>query len=346
MNPVLDADSSLRARSFFELMRRVAVMAAAMPSRPSIERSRADGASGGARRRPYWLRLLQPARMDFAPTEVVALEFAERQFENDDPILRVAIRHFGLFAPYGPLPIHVTEQALHEQGAVFEQFFGHLTGELAWLDFKAWSHLHPVVGYDVKTHGNAFVQRLSLLANVNATPRPGTETGDRSDTGTEYHIRVCRTHFVGAYAGSRRPLHGLGAMLGKYFRAPVAVLPRTGGWQEVDKSRNQQYVVGRWPLGRRVFAPQSAMTILVGPIDAKEFPRFHRRQSMVRWMVGVAEDYAGGRINARLVVDVVTHPGMNGRVGAMRLGIDTWVSPVEQTVRLTIHEPYLRSATA
>jgi type VI secretion system protein ImpH len=343
MNRALVADLSLSTKSFFGLMRRIDAMAATVSFGSDVEGHNTDDA-GRARRRPFWLRLLQPARMDFAAAEVVDLEFIEGAFESDLPILRVAMRHFGLFAPYGPLPIHVTEHAQHEQRAVFEQFFGHLSGELAWLDFKAWAHLHPVVGYDVRTRGNAFVGRLSLLANVRAASRQAI--GDKQDIGTERHIRACRTHFVGMYAGHHRPLHRLSAMLSQYFRVPVAVLPRAGGWQEVDKSGNRQYVAGRWLLGKRVFAPQSAITLLVGPIDAKEYPRFHRRQPTVRWMVGVAEDYAGGRVDARLVVDVITHPGMNGRVGTMRIGIDTWVSPIEQIVRLTIREPSMRSATA
>jgi hypothetical protein len=88
------------------------------------------------------------------------------------------------------------------------------------------------------------------------------------------------------------------------------------------------------------------MTLLIGPIDADEFPRFHRHQAVSRGMVAVAEDYAAGRVAARLQVDVRIRPGINGLIGRMRIGIDSWVTPVEKTVRLTLHEPNLRGLRA
>lgn len=325
-------------KTFFELMRRIDALAVAPVDAPYPS---ATGRHPGDRRRPSWLRLHQLARMDFAAAEVQEMECTEPRFDAEPFSLRVGIRHFGLFAPYGPLPLYITEEAQHERRKVFEQFFGHLTAELAWLDFKAWSQMHPVVGCDVRERGNTFIRRLSSLAAVTAST--ARSAGDARRLETAHHIQTCRTHFAGIYVARHRPQHCLGAMLCKYFGVPVRVLPRTGGWRDVEPSAGRRRIVGGWLLGKRVFTPQAAMTLVVGPLNAGELHRFHRREPMARWMVGVAEDHACARVDARLVVDVITQRGMNGRIGKMRIGIDTWASPLDRVVRLTIHEPCTRS---
>jgi type VI secretion system protein ImpH len=337
MNRRLFADLLASPRHFFELMRRIDVLAqqAKAPVPMTLE-----GAQ--ARRRPPWLRLQQHARMDFAPTEIADLEFVEPLFEGGASSLRVGMRHFGLFAPYGPLPLYMTEHAQHEAREVLEQFFGHLTAELAWLDYKAWAQMHPVVGCDASAQECTFVKRLSSLAAVDLAV--SLDTAQCAETAK--HIRMCRTHFAGLYAAKHRPLPDLAAMLRKYFRIPITVLARTGGWLELETPKTVKPVVGRWFLGRRVFAPQAQMTLLVGPICAQQFPRFHRRQAITRWLIAVAEDYTCGLVDARLMVDVRTQAGMNGRIGKMRVGVDTWASPVDRLVRLCIHEPSMRSSTA
>lgn len=337
MNQSMFADLLAKPRKFFELMRRIDTLAELPTKSPWPEQAE----NAQARRRPSWLRLQQSARMDFAPTEVVDLVHVAPLFEGGASSLRVGMRHFGLFAPYGPLPLYVTEHVQHEARAVFEQFFGHLTAELAWLDYKAWAQMHPVVGCDLQERESTFVKRVSSVAAVELTTT--LNMGQCQETAR--HIRLCRTHFSGLYVAKHRPLPCLAAMLRKYFRIPVTVLARTGGWIEIEKPKCTKPTVGRWFLGRRVFAPQAQMTLLVGPICAQQLPRFHRRQALARWLVAVAEDYASGLVDAKLMVDVRTQTGMNGRIGSMRVGVDTWASPVDRLVRVCIHEPSMRSSS-
>jgi type VI secretion system protein ImpH len=337
MKTSLFADLLALPRTFFELMRRVDVLAA-VQSKSSWS---VEAVGTPVRRRPSWLRLQQRARMDFAAAEVADMECVEPLFEGEASCLRVGIRHFGLFAPYGPLPLYVTEHARHEAPVAFEQFFGHLTAELAWLDYKAWAQMHPVVGCDVPERGNSFVKRVSSVAAVELA----ADLGAGQCRETAKHIRLCRTHFAGLYAAKHRPLPCLAAMLRKYFHLPITVLPRAGGWLEIEKPDSAKPTVGRWFLGRRVFAPQAQMTLLVGPVSAQQFPRFHRGQALSRWLLAVAQDYASGLVDARLMVDVQTQAGMNGRIGAMRVGVDSWASPVDRLVRVCIHEPSMRSSS-
>ena len=318
--------------SFFQLMRDVSLMPGAGEESQALL-----GAAmrPWGRRPPAWLRLHQPARLDFAPSEVASVEWADTKADARRSVLRVGVRHFGLFAPYGPLPIHVTEHAQAGARNAFEQFLGFLCAELAWLDFRAWAHLQPAVGFDDSRNGNAFVRRLSLLAGVE---------GNRQST--DAHVEICRTHFVGSYASRHRPPQQLSATMSRYFGVKVGVRPRTGGWLPVSPVAGGKRVARRWILGSRVFAPQSTLDLVVGPIDASELHRFRRGGELVRSMVAISEDYTGRKVSTRVIVDVRTRPGINGRLGLMKAGIDSWASPVEQTVRRTIHEPHHGKATS
>lgn len=305
----LDRNTWVRAGEFFQLMR-------GLPS-------------GEGRRAPAWLRLYQPARMDFAPAEVASVERIDGRFEDGADVLRIAVRHFGLFAPYGPLPIHITEQAQHEARETFEQFLGYLSAQLSWLDFRAWADLHPIVGLCASPEGNAFLRRVSTLGGA----------ANRSNHAVDPHVGGCRAQFVGAYASRHRTPSRLSAIFRRYFGVAAQVHLRTGGWQRLSPTGKGRPAIGRWILGGRVLSPQSCIDIVVGPVDAAQMHQFRRGGDLARAMVAVSQDYTGCKIHTRLIVEVRTHTGMNGRVGAMRTGIDSWASPLEQLVRVTIHEP-------
>lgn len=285
---------------------------------------------GTERRRPmHLLRLPQAARLDMAPAEL-APNPTRSDAEGERP-LTVALRHFGLFAPYGPLPIFVTELAGADRRAALERFLGLLSGNLAWYDYKAWSALHAVVSLDRSSEGGTFVRQLRTLSNAQAS--------DGTTSARAAHRQRCRTHHPGMYVGPRRTLQGLQDLLADYFSLPVAVLPRTGGWRHTGAHPQKARVLGRWTLGQRIFDPAALATLRIGPVDPKAFTRLRRRGDLLKAILEVADDFARHGIDFRVEVDVRTRRGMNGQLGAMHLGQDTWASPLDAIKRVNVHEP-------
>ncbi|VWC32015.1 type VI secretion protein [Burkholderia lata] len=299
-------------RTFFELMRRVDMLV----------RDR-GGPVWQARRSPSWLRIEQSAEMQFASTEVSTV----RVEAGDHLQVGVVQRHFGLFAPYGPLPLHVTEHAMQEKhferNAAFERFVNVACGDLAWLYYIAWSSMHPVLGYERAR--NPFVERVTALANASG------HAGDRD-------VQACRRAFPGLYCSSRRSLVDLRRMMAHYFRVPLRIVPRYGRWIPVPPAPGGGRRLGAWRLGARIWDVQHSMEIVIGPIDADEFHRWQHRSAAAMAVCAVATDFVDGRIDLVIKVQVRTRPELAGKVGSMRVGVDAWCRPGQALRTLTIYE--------
>ena len=250
--------------------------------------------------------------------------------------------------------IHITEHAMQEkrfeQNPAFERFVNVACGEFAWLDYLAYSAMHPVLGYERAL--NAFVERVTSLADATAqraaaaaaAAGDGDGDGDGDDDGDDHdhdagrHARACRRAFPGLYCAPRRSLADLQRMLARYFDVPLLIAPRHGRWMPVRPAPRGARRIGAWRLGARVWDVQHAMEIVVGPIDADAFHRWQRRAATVMTVCAVVEDFVDGRIDAVVKVEVRTRPELNGRVGRMRLGVDAWCRPGHALRTLTVHE--------
>jgi type VI secretion system protein ImpH len=310
-------------RTFFELMRRV----------EALERERA-GSAANARRCPVWLRIEQPAEMHFASAEVASVRVARSRFAEADehPQVDVIQRNFGLFAPYGPLPLYVTEHAMQEKrferNAAFERFVNVACGDLAWLHYVAWSAMHPVLGCERVR--NPFVERVTSLARAKARP------GEAADQ----HAQACRRAFPGMYCAPRRSIADLQRILACYFKVPLRIMPRHGRWIAVPPARHRGRHIGTWRLGPRIWDVQHSMEIVIGPIDAGEFYRWQRRAAALMALCEVAADFVEGRVDPVIRIQVRTRPELAGKVGRMRIGVDAWSRPGHALRTLTVHESF------
>jgi type VI secretion system protein ImpH len=285
-----------------------------------------------------WLRLEQAAELYFSGSELqdVRLEPAKekggRDGEND--VLRVRMRHFGLFAPYGPLPIHVTEHAKYERSfernAGFEAFLNLLSGHLAVLDYRAYANTHPVLSLYGHPRRAGFSRRLENLTS-------GWMAGN--DRAYAAHIQRCRLGQSWAYVRPERSLAALETILARYFAIDVKVTPRHGRWIEIGGEGGEKRL-GQWRVGRRIFDTQSAIHVRLGPVDAKDFPQFQRASERMKTMVRLIEDYTGGQVNARIDVDVRTSPSLRAALGKTRIGQNTWIKPSDELKTICTHNPY------
>ncbi|WP_211470855.1 type VI secretion system baseplate subunit TssG [Collimonas humicola] len=314
-------------KTFFELMRRIDAL-----QRMSAADDDAELSSSQSRRRPSWLVLEQLAALEFAASEVVEVQLAASRFgEAAMPEVIVKQRNFGLFAPYGPLPIHMTEHALSEKA--FEKFINMISADIAWLHYSAWSLMHPVLGCDRLM--NVFKGKITSLANVGDA---GVDAAP--DLG---HVRACRESFPGLYMTRHRPRLALQRMLRQYFDVPLEIRPRAGRWISIADAQCDQKKAGQWRLGTRVWDAQMSWDVVIGPIEASAFEIWHRRSAAVKSLIEIINDYAGGQVQSAIHVLLRTHSKLATRVGQMRLGINSWAHPNEKIFRLTVHETFQES---
>lgn len=311
----------LRAdKHFFELMRRIEVIdLASTPTRRGVR---------PVRRQPPWLTLEQSADMGFAPGEIDQVQLGASLPNLPIPEVLVRQRHFGLFAPYGPLPLYVTEHAMlerrFERNAAFERFINLVSASLAWNHYCAWSLLNPALGHERER--NAFAERMGQLSNVAHSPH--------------HHVRQCRAAFAGLYVARQRPLAPLRRMLARYFDVPVQVLPRTGRWMAVPNRGTDARRLGQWRIGNRVLDAQLQTQIIVGPLQSASWQQWKRKSPCVTALLAVVNDYADGHIQPLVKVQIRTNESMAGRLGAMCLGHDAWARPGDALQTLTVYDSF------
>lgn len=312
-------------KDFLELMRGIERISQTGPL---------HGSARTLRRQPDWLTIEQTADLAFATCEVDAIQI--RTDPLDARMAREVVvrqRHFGLFAPYGPLPLYITEHAMHERryerNAAFERFVNLVSARLAWNHYCAWSALHPVLGYERAR--NAFAERLGQLSNA--------PLGNAAETPIS-HAGACRAAYAGLYAARQRPLAPLCRMLARYFEVPVRVLPRVGRWMSVPNRGADARRLGQWRVGSRVLDAQLQTQIVIGPLCSQSMQQWKRRSACVSALVAVVNDYANGHIQPMVTVQVRSHESMAARLGAMHLGQDAWARPGNAIQTLVVYDSF------
>jgi type VI secretion system protein ImpH len=287
-----------------------------------------------------WLQIEQAAELYFSGTDLQRVTLAPDVYSEADPgepsgyKVTVRVRNFGLFAPYGPMPIHVTEHAKHERSlkrnAGFEAFVNLLSGHLAILNYRAYANTHPLLSLFAHPRLEGFSERLGRLAS-------GWMAGNDSELSR--HVLRCRKGAAWAYVRPERSLSVLESLLAGYFAIPVKISPRYGRWIEVGPGDSREKRLGQWRVGRRVFDSQSAIHVQIGPVDAVDFPKFQRASERMKTMVRVIEDYTGGQASARIDVQVRTASSLRASLGQSRIGQDTWIKPSKGLKTVCAYDP-------
>jgi type VI secretion system protein ImpH len=298
-------------QNFFELMRRIdhgAKGASRLGERPGFDRRRVD--------------IRQPADFGFASREVSSLR-QSRDPVSGDAMVHLELRHFGPFAPYGPLPIDITEYArdasLADRQRAFEDFVNLPVARLAVLYYRAWAQLKESVCYD--RTDNAFLRRLSSVvsASNHASARP--------------HLLALRRAFPGVYVRSAASFVQLQKMLSHYFGLPIRVTPRAAGWIEPARTAGHREAdigharLGELRLGRRFHDVQHRIEITIGPVDAPAYLDWQCDGARLAELEDIVDDFTGQRVVAAMALDIRTTPAMAMRLSQARIGRTTWLRP-------------------
>lgn len=310
------------SQDFFELLRRIE---RALPEQKRL------GTLGDNSH--FRLRIIQPADMSFAPREVSDVR------QTLDPRHRLSeitifARHFGLFAPYGPLPIHITEharnEALSKRNLAFEHFAGILSQRMAILHYRAWAQMHVAVGHD-RASENAFKHHLGQIVGL------------VSQQALNPHVEKIRRCFPGAYLPGRGSLHKLQDILCQYFAVPIRLEARKGLWID-DASHAQNQRMGRLGttrIGRRFFDVQHSLVLSIGPVSDPQYLDFQRNSERINTLVRICHDFVRHRMVLDVQLLIKTSPNMACRLGGGTLSRHCWLKP-DSALRI---QPIYRTVT-
>ncbi len=263
------------------------------------------------------LRVIQPADMSFAPREVADVQ-QEIDQSTQQPRIVVTARHFGMFAPYGPLPVHMTDHARQEMmvhgNRAFQEFISILSQRFSILQYRAWSQLHVALGHE-KPKYNAFLRHLEQLSGVS-----NLECGCAES-------RQLRPLFAGAWLPERNNLSSLEKILRHYFRVPVSIIPRHARWFEDKRNNVQQRLgfLGKTRIGKRFFDAQNSAKICIGPLNNPDHLAFLHDGNSLAALMRVCNDFVSHQIifSVDLLINVI--PEMTGKTGKMVLGKSAWL---------------------
>ncbi|HEY3982433.1 type VI secretion system baseplate subunit TssG [Cedecea sp.] len=303
--------------NFFELLRR-------------LERDGRLGVRPGSarERQVIGLEVIQPADLAFAPREVVSV--TQRPARNaEPPSLVVVCRHFGMFAPYGPLPIHVTEHARQEMltlnNRAFQEFIALLSQRLAVWHYRAWAQTNVALGHE-RQRENAFLHRINQLSGV-------------CDTGAgNIHVKRLRSRFAGAWLPGRTGWATLQQMLQHYFAVPITIQGRHPRWMLGDEARQRMGKLGQTRLGRRFYDTEHAARITLGPLGPPDYLCWQSGSERLAALLAICRDYAGQQILFDVDLHIINRPDMSSRLGQTRLSRDGWLKAESSTYKQNVFQ--------
>ncbi|MET4860252.1 type VI secretion system baseplate subunit TssG [Morganella morganii] len=307
--------NGLSARQdFAEVMRRIERVSPALA---------ANGVVRGST--PARLRIIQTADTGFAPREVADIR------QSADPVTSAAeitvwCRHFGMFAPYGPLPIHITEHArtelLARRSHAFQDFSALISHRLALFSYRAQTQLHVAAGHD-KNNKNAFQQRMNQVTGIS----PQLSAGD--------HIHRLRQAFPSCYLPGRSILKNLQSLLTHYFAVPVTVQARRGMWIDDPQNTASQRMgrLGKTRAGKRFFDVEHSLYVQIGPVGSQHYHLFQRGSERLNVLVAICNDFVSHRRVLDVKLLIRTSPDMAGHTGSGKLGRSGWLKP-DGTIRI------------
>ncbi|WP_372623340.1 type VI secretion system baseplate subunit TssG [Falsiroseomonas sp.] len=257
-----DLAALMAAPERFGLFAALRLIEAAHPDRPRMGRAR--------RAQDEPVRLGQPPHMHFPPAEIAG--FAGGQAGRAPRLLTYA---FGLFGPQGPLPLHVSREALTRARqnadpvlADFCDVFHHRMLALYW---RAHAGARPAVEQD-RPAENRFAQRLRAVAGM-----AGPGFRGRSALPERFMLFA-----AGLLAMQTRPPEALARLITLYFAVPVRVQEFVGAWLCIPAHAHTRLVRGESAprlgqgsvVGTRVWARHHRFRIVLGPLGLCDFLRF------------------------------------------------------------------------
>jgi type VI secretion system protein ImpH len=267
-----------------------------------------DGESHGLR-----TRIRQPAALSFAPREVAAVRGCAT---SDNTCVELTVRHFGFFAPYGPLPIRTTESALEQQisgpGPLLEDFVNLFTTRPAIYFYRAWSQLAPVPSHE--RGDDRFAARLASAVGL----------------GTMAHavVRRARLAFGGLYVRPARSARDLAHVITATLGWTAKVTPCATGRIEMPRTSTRPRArLGSTMLGTCGFDAEHRIHIDIEIEDVATLDQWHAGSIHAGELRILVDDYLDARKVFTIDLIAPCSDAALARLGQARLGRRGWLKP-------------------
>lgn len=262
--------------------------------------------------------------------------------------------HLGLTGPMGPLPSHLTEIAIFEQGRrgpkPFNEFLDLLSARPLQQFFRAWANAHPAANA-ARPHDDLFAGYIAAAAGISelAFLVPDTRPA-MADSGHFDSWR--RLPYAGHLAALRSP-SAIGAMMSDLLGRRVTVREAVGRWRDVPG--DQRSLLGRGDctlgqgatLGSRFWSVEYDVAFAIRARSMADLYDLLPGGRSHQLLAEAARAALPHHINWRAHVAIAEHLIGPARLGSKadtmptRLGWTSWIAPrgrLRDRHDLTIHE--------
>jgi type VI secretion system protein ImpH len=308
-----DLDDLIARPWAWDLFAAVEAVHAARPELPAPGRSSRIGDDP--------VRFRQRPTLAFKASPILA---ARRVAHGERRAIEIEQIAFGPLGPAGPLPVHVTDDAIHEANEGRPWLSGFLdlfTHRMLHLMVRAWQSAR-LASHRAFTADDPWPRWIASLFGAGPA-----EFRNRDALPDDLKL-----HMAGWFASKRRSSAALAGVLEGAVGAPVEVQEHAPEWlpmPEAEQSRlgAQGATLGRdLTLGPRFFSLQSRLRVRTAPLDAESFeallpggPRLAAARDAARLLMGLA---ASWELQLRLRPEAVPDLTLDGR---RRLGLDSWL---------------------
>ena len=270
----------------------------------------------------------ESVRLSQNPTLAFRNSSLENLVADDGPhAYRLYCNFMGMFGNNGPLPLHLTEHALHraehERDPTFREFVDLFNHRMLSLFYLAIAESDPVINMD-SAADNRYMEFVSSLCGV--LPDAASQRDSLPDV-----TRFKYAAWLGARTNSPE---GLENILGECFGLPCEVEEFVGGWLPMPQqaqiklgSKELNCELGKSTFaGRRVWSVGHKIRINLGPMTWEEYNQFApggdwnlTLRDMTRTYLGDETDWD---IKLTLAAGEVRRLQLKG---GMRMGFNSWL---------------------
>lgn len=306
-------DAILENPQSWEFFAAVRALQAARGSRPAVGRS--------TRIEQDFLRFKQEPTLSFQPSELIDFEAVE---DADLPTWEVRQVFFGFFGPNGPLPSHITEDAISDirgsgKHRLLPDFCDLLQHRMTSLLYRAWESTQITASRDLGGD-DPYKRRIGALFGEAMPAYTDRET--LSDDTKRY--------ISGHLSARRGSVASLEAVVETITGTKATVDQYVGEWLIIPERDRACMGTARLgvdtTIGERAFSAQSRVRISTARLSFAEYEEllpdgslFKPLRDAVRHMLGL-----GMAWELRLVLKVNEIPEC-ALDGNRRLGWDTWI---------------------
>jgi type VI secretion system protein ImpH len=279
-------------------------------------------------------------QLSFPASEIQRLEFKENGQAE------VTVNFMGLTGPQGVLPLYYTEfirERFRQRDTSSAAFFDVFNHRMISLFFQAWEKYRFPIAYE-RGDRDRFSHILLDLVGM------GTE-------GLQRRLPIpddALIFYSGLLSSRHRPACGLANLIGDYFDVPCEVEQFIGAWYPLNDdslcvfdaadSFSEQLGVGAI-VGDEVYDQQSAVRLVIGPLNLKQYRDFLPDGSAHRPLRDLARFYAGASMDFEVQLILhkdevpVSHTGLGEEpppvagptLDEVQLGWTTWIKTKPRT---------------